>query len=86
MQTLAKTHRPTPDLNDEYAPFVRETPKLEPERILTASDLAARFGRSKRTIWLWASNGTLPKPIRVTAHPVYWTESMLAQKFGGDAA
>lgn len=85
MQT-SKTHRPTPDLNDEpdgdgFLPL-----RSEPEKYYTADDLAARFHRSKRTIWGWANEGKLPQPIRLTAHSIYWTESMISERFGGDAA
>ena len=35
------------------------------QRYASAASLAARYGKSERTIWRWSSNGTLPRPHHI---------------------
>lgn len=35
-------------------------------------DIAERFGIHRVTVWKWAQNGTLPKPVHLGPQTVRW--------------
>jgi prophage regulatory protein len=41
-------------------------------QFLTDSDLAARYGISRATVWRWTSAGRLPPPIRLGEATTRW--------------
>ncbi len=41
-------------------------------QFLTDSDLAARYGISRATVWRWTSAGRLPPPVRLGEATTRW--------------
>jgi predicted DNA-binding transcriptional regulator AlpA len=52
---------------------------------LRDSDLAARFGVSRSTIWRWARQGRLPPPHRLGPRTTRWPPEVLS-RFPDDTA
>lgn len=46
------------------------------QRYLSAAALAARYGKSERTIWRWAANGILPRPCHIGAAALWDLEKI----------
>lgn len=44
---------------------------------LSAKQVAARLGVSRATVWRWASEGTLPQPIKLGPNTTRWRLSDL---------
>ena len=53
----------------------REQRKKVPTRFLRASDLQARLGVSRTTIYGWVAAGLFPRPIPLGPRAVGWIES-----------
>ena len=47
----------------------RSAPVLSPNDLLTAQDVAARFGVSRSTIWRWHKSGALPASVVFVGGP-----------------
>jgi prophage regulatory protein len=44
-------------------------------RYVTDLDLSRRYGTHRTTIWRWAANGTLPKPVQISPGCTRWISS-----------
>ena len=47
------------------------------ERLLKVSEVQARLGISRPTIYNWMETGRLPRPIKFSAKCVRWPESVI---------
>jgi predicted DNA-binding transcriptional regulator AlpA len=48
-------------------------------RLLTAREVAKRYGVQVRTIWRWEKQGQIPRGIRLTTSTVRWREDVIHQ-------
>ncbi len=44
-------------------------------RFLRVGQVADKLGCSKSTVWLWASDGKLPKPKKLSSRVSVWLEA-----------
>ncbi|MDO6482007.1 helix-turn-helix transcriptional regulator [Shimia thalassica] len=54
----------------------KPSPDLD-ERFLKDTEVAARFGVCRQTIWRWAAIGDFPQPIKLSAGVTRWRRSEL---------
>ena len=57
------------------------------DKLLRLPQVAERLGVSKSTVWLYARNGTLPKPLKLSPRVTVWKASdvqTLIEKMGED--
>ena len=47
--------------------------------IIRAAQLAKALSVTEKTVWVWAKNGTLPAPIRISDNTVGWRADVIQQ-------
>ncbi len=47
------------------------------ERFLRVQQVAEKLGIGKSTVWLWAKENKIPKPIKISPRVTVWKESEL---------
>jgi excisionase family DNA binding protein len=62
---------------DANSPSVSQTPRVVPEPLLTAGEVAAIFQVTDRTVWRWANDGCIHR-IRVGGVTRFTAESVTA--------
>lgn len=45
---------------------------MHQKQYLSVSQVAARLGVSKATVWRWSAQGTLPKPVKLGPNTTRW--------------
>jgi predicted DNA-binding transcriptional regulator AlpA len=55
------------------------TTTLTAPRLLTAREVARRYGVQVRTVWRWEKQGQIPHGIRLTKTTVRWREDVIHQ-------
>ncbi len=60
------------------------------ERLLRVAEVAGTLGIARSTVWLWAKQGRLPKPFKLTPSTTVWKHSeiqdFIRQHSSGGAA
>jgi predicted DNA-binding transcriptional regulator AlpA len=47
---------------------------------VSASQLAERYSVSRATVWRWAANGLLPKPVKLSSSTTRWRLSEIESR------
>ena len=52
-------------------------PPLVGPRLLTAQQVARKYGVTVRTLWRWEDQGRIPRGVRLTRNTVRWREDVI---------
>lgn len=53
---------------------------MSTDRYISAKTVAKRYDVCLATIWRWADNGTLPKPIKISKGSTRWSLAELEER------